>query len=434
MRSLCVRLLGGLLLWVTTLYCPPARRRGAGGRAEGGGLHPELAVFGFLDGESAALAASVARAAVLMPSFELARKELERCGTKLGIKAVHRIACGLGRRLLVARSSDLRRYRAGLMPAGDELAGKRVCAQLDGGRIRLRKPTRKQKGKGKHKTQRRRYKGEWREPKLLTIFVIGPDGRKAAKTRAWIDGTFAGPDEAMELLAMHLHRLGAAKAESVTFLADGAPWIWERLSWVAKRVGLDPKKVTRTLDWCHALHHVGLALAAAELPADEHRRVYKKMRKWLRKGKAAAVLTELEGLGAAKGEGALEAMRVPVAYLDKHLDAGRLEYGKREKEGQPIGSGAIESAIRRVVNQRLKGNGLMWREENAEGMLALRAAALTDRWEEAMERAQRSSCEDGHQDWHWRSPDMPFQLKEDWAIGPPKLQVEVNQGDRSIAA
>lgn len=376
----------------------------------------------------------MARAAVLMPSFEMARKELARRGTKLGIKTVHRIAHGLGRQLLVARRSDLRRYRAGLMPAGDELAGKRVCAQLDGGRIRLRKPTRKQRGKGKLKTRTRRYKGEWREPKLLTIFVIGEDGRKIPESRAWIDGTFAGPDEAMELLAMRLHRLGAAKAEAVSFLADGAPWIWERLSWVAKRVGLDSEKVTRTLDWCHALHHVGLALAAAKLPADEHRRVHEKLRKRLRKGKAAAVLDELERLGGAKGKDALEAMRVPVAYLDKHLDAGRLEYGKREKEGLPIGSGAIESAIRRVVNQRLKGNGLMWLEENAEGMLALRAAALTDRWEEAMERAQRSSCEDGHRDWHWRSPDMPFQLKEGWAIATPKAQVEVNQEDMATAA
>ena len=201
---------------------------------------------------------------------------------------------------------------------------------------------------------------------------------------------------------------------------------------MAKRVGLDEKKVTRTLDWCHALHHVGLALAAVGLPADEHRRVFKKLRKWLRKGEAAAVLNELERLGATKG--ALEAMATPVAYLDKHLDAGRLGYDKMEERGLPIGSGAIESAVRRVVNQRLKGNGMMWLEENAEGMLLLRGAALTDRWEEAMERAQRSSCEDGHRDWHWRSPDMPFQLKEGWAIAPPKAQVEANQEDRATAA
>src|SRR4051794_39717071 len=171
-----------------------------------------------------------------MPSFELAQKELARDGVKLDIKVVHRGTHRLGEQLLIARRSDLERYRDGQMPEGTQAAGKRVVAQLDGGRIRLRKATRKQKGKGNKKKQKRRYKGQWREPKLLTIFEIDEHGRMARKTRARIDGTFRGPDEVMELLAMHLHRLGAAQAEVVVFLADGAPWIWERLGWVAKRV------------------------------------------------------------------------------------------------------------------------------------------------------------------------------------------------------
>ena len=40
--------------------------------------------------------------------------------------------------------------------------------------------------------------------------------------------------------------------------------------------------------------------------------------------------------------------------------------------GCRLGSGAIESAIRRVINLRLKGNSISWYEENAEGMLMLR--------------------------------------------------------------
>jgi len=425
MRCRCVRLLGGLMLWVWSLYCAPSPRQGKSRQGHGGGLCPELAVFGFRAGHSAALSASMARQAVLMPSFEMARQELARRGVPLGIKVVHRATHALGRQLLVARRRDLQRFRDGLMPAGAEMDGKRVCVQIDGGRIRLRKVVRKQKGKGKAKTQKRRYKGEWREPKLLTIFEMDAKGDKIAKCRARIDGTFGGPDEVMELLAMHLHRLGAAKAKVVVFVADGAPWIWERLGWVASRAGLGKRKVAHVLDWCHALHHVGLALAAAGLEAAEHRRVFKKFRKWLKKGEAAGVLNELDALGKEKG--VLEEMRVPVAYLDKHLAAGRLEYDAMRRRGLPIGSGAIESAIRRVVNQRLKGNGQMWLEGNAEGMLLLRAAALTTRWDEAMAEASRSRCEDGKQDWHWRSPDMPFQLKAKTPIKPPVAQILSNQ-------
>jgi hypothetical protein len=54
-RPLKLRLLGGLLLWVTTLYCGPAVRTGKGRGREGAGLYPELAVLGFQEGNSAAL-------------------------------------------------------------------------------------------------------------------------------------------------------------------------------------------------------------------------------------------------------------------------------------------------------------------------------------------------------------------------------------------
>jgi hypothetical protein len=378
------------------------------------------------------LTSLVARQSTLMPSFELARQELARGGLKLNIKVVHRSTHRLGEQLLIARRCDLERYRNGELPAGTQFAGKRIVVQIDGGRIRLRKVTRKQKGKGKHKKQKRRYKGQWREPKLLTIFEIDEKGQMARKSRARIDGTFHGPDELMELLAMHLHQLGAAQAEVVVFVSDGAPWIWERLPWVVKRVGLDSKKVAYALDWCHALHHVGLALAAVGLPPEEHRRVFKKLRKWLKKGAAAAVLNELERLG--EKHGVLEAMATPVAYLDKHLEAGHLNYDEMQERGLPIGSGGIESAIRRVVNQRLKGNGLMWCEENAEGMLLLRAAALTGRWEEALERALQSKWQDGRVGWHWSSPDMPFQLKAELDIGPPVPQVQEATEDRRIPA
>ena len=39
----------------------------------------------------------------------------------------------------------------------------------------------------------------------------------------------------------------------------------------------------------------------------------------------------------------------------------------------PIGSGAMESAIRRVVNLRLKGAGIYWCRQTAEAMLMLRS-------------------------------------------------------------
>ena len=47
----------------------------------------------------------------------------------------------------------------------------------------------------------------------------------------------------------------------------------------------------------------------------------------------------------------------------------------------PIGSGAIESAIRRVVNLRLKGACIFWGKDNAEKILMLRAFYQAGRWD-----------------------------------------------------
>src|SRR5205823_14979402 len=79
-----------------------------------------------------------------------------------------------------------------------------------------------------------------------------------------------------------------------------------------------------------------------------------------------------------------------LAYLERHQFAGHLDYDRFRRRGLPLGSGAIESAVRRVVNLRLKGPGLLWLEENAEAMLVLRAAVLTDRWQETLDHVRVS--------------------------------------------
>jgi hypothetical protein len=155
-----VRLLGGLVISLSTLYCGPRYRGGQGRGREGTGLYPELAVFGFNEGASAALISVVGRQCSLLPSYEMARQELASRGTPLNIKVVHRLARTLGAQVLTARRRRLEEWRAGRVPAGTELAGKRVAAMIDGGRTRVRRVTRRQKGRGQNKKQRRRYQAD----------------------------------------------------------------------------------------------------------------------------------------------------------------------------------------------------------------------------------------------------------------------------------
>ena len=384
-------------------------------------------MLGIDHGKTAALASLVARQSAMLPSFEHAQRELNSRGLDLPLKEVRRIATHLGAQVLTRRKRDLLDYREGRLPAGQELAGKRVACCIDAGKSRLRKATRRQKGKGKGKKQQRRYKTDWREVKLLTIYEIDAKGQKVRTSRPWIDGTFAGPDEAMELLAMHLHRLGAAQAEVVVFLADGAPWIWERLEWVVKRVGLPGGRWHWVLDFWHAAQHVGSALSQVPIQDKERRRLYRKLRKWLKGGKAWEMTQELRSLG--EQHGVLAAMEEDLGYLEKHEDRCHMDYARFQRKGLPIGSGAVESAIRRVINLRVKGPGLFWEEENAEAMVVLRAAALSGRWDELMDQTRQSCSRDRRIDVKWASPDMRAELKAGARIQPPTPQA---RGDKQL--
>src|SRR5207248_1373378 len=57
--------------------------------------------------------------------------------------------------------------------------------------------------------------------------------------------------------------------------------------------------------------------------------------------------------------------------------------------GFPIGSGAVESANKVVVEARLKGAGMHWERSHVNPMLALRNAVCSHRWEEAWEQIAR---------------------------------------------
>ena len=93
-REVKVTLLGGLVMWVTSLYCqargrtddladdPPERAPG---------LNLELAAMGFAKGCSRELESRVARQVTLGPLIEFARAQLVRQGVILDEKSVRRI-------------------------------------------------------------------------------------------------------------------------------------------------------------------------------------------------------------------------------------------------------------------------------------------------------------------------------------------------------
>lgn len=420
MRPLRIRLLGGLLVWVASLYCEP--RRGWFRKAEDNvpGLHVELAQFGFCKGCSPALESRVSRQAALNPSLQFAQEELARDGLEMDVKTIARITYQCGRGMLALRTGELMQWRFGKLPAGKEFEGKRISVQIDGGRTKIRGDLRPAAAEAEKKDEdglpvedvpgrskkrpRQTFDAEWREPKLVTIFAHDEHGRMEKQSRAMVDGTFWGPDAVAELVAMHLHRLGAARAASITFVADGAPWIWDRLPTIVQLAKLDGVPIREILDCCHAAHHISLALVAMGQNDRERMPLYREHRTLLRNGQWRRVVEELTGLAEMDPEN--EKVRTEIAYLSKHGEAGRLQYPTFRKWGLPMGSGAIESGIRRVINLRLKNNGMFWREEHAEEMLQVRAQVISKRWDERVKAMRQHLHHNGRIDWKWEPQAM----------------------------
>ncbi len=121
------------------------------------------------------------------------------------------------------------------------------------------------------------------------------------------------------------------------------------------------------------------------------------------------VIAELEELATGQPEDS--AVWRELNYLTKHFEAGRLRYNCFRCRGVPLGSGAIESTIRRVVNLRLKGNSIYWKEENAEAVFQLRAAVVSGRWEEILAHTREAMASDRRTDWRWTPPACLADLK-----------------------
>jgi hypothetical protein len=432
-RPLRVRLLCGLVLFVSTWYCAP--RRGKQGSArppeQQAGLYPELAALGFGKGCSPALQYTVARIVALSPSIAVARKELARQGIRLDNKAVRRIAEQLGMQLLALRQRELLAWRAGELPAGNDFAGRRVVVQIDGGRIRVRE-NKKRKKKQRRKGQREKFATPWREPKVLTIFEIDERGKMTKKHRQpLIDGTLLGPDHVVELVAYHLHRLGVAQAKLVVFVSDGARWIWDRLDWIERRAGLDPLRTVHVLDFCHAAHHVSLALQTLGLEETQRRETYGGLRKLLKQSRYDKVVDQL--IEWARDQPKNSKVWTEIRYLNSHGQEGHLNYATFRRRGIPCGSGAVESAIRRVINQRLKSNAMYWLQENAEAMFAVRATLLCDRWEETLTRVRHTMARDRRLDWKWNAPNTSSELNAAVDVRPPQSQPVTAQQPAAVA-
>jgi hypothetical protein len=348
-------------VWVT--YYRRKGQRRAGRRYAG--VYAGLVLLGIYDRCTPALAAEVSLLAAMLGSLDEAQDVLANRGVELDTKTVRLIAYRYGARARLEQQIET-------TPFEERVSGRRVVISTDGGRIRLRETKRGPKTtKG-----RRRYTGAWREPKVLIIYVVDAEGKREARFAPVIDGTLKGPEAVFALLRSYLQRLQITQADQVLFIADGAPWIWKRVPLLVQTLGLAAEQVHEVLDFYHAAEHLGkVAALRQDWSAKTRSRWRNQQRRLLLRGEVERVIAAVRDICRGRNS---KAIRTHRDYFIKNQS--RMAYAKLMGMKLPIGSGAIESTVRRVVNLRLKGASIFWCRASAEAILLLRSYYKAGRW------------------------------------------------------
>ncbi len=179
--------------------------------------------------------------------------------------------------------------------------------------------------------------------------------RGALEVVGW-EGDVAGPN--LALLA------------EVVVLGDGAPWIWNL---AAEHFGAR----TEIVDFYHAAEHLAALGKALLGETDPHSRTWSRRAAALLRGRGAQALLPHLDRARATTPGAVEALRLARGYF--RTNTARMAYPAFRARGLPIGSGAVESAAKHVVQQRMKRAGMRWGDAGGRALLALCAHVASDR-------------------------------------------------------
>lgn len=343
------------------------RKRGKPAKRRRGVLrHLGLEILGIISKMSPSLIEICVSMAVLCPSFEVAANALRGLGIRMNEHLLQNITKRFGR---FAKNARVECNNEDVW----QEPGIKVLVCVDGGRIRER---RKKRGRAKAGAKRQGYYTEWFEPRLLTINQFDENGKKIKSVNPILDGSCGSMDDFFELLKEYLEAINLEEASQIIFCADGGQGIWPRIEKLINDLKLDNAK--RVLDYTHAKQNLNIVKKtitdALKLSKKEVRKLSDQLRELLWKG-------SIDGIADLVREWLPGKRKAPKAALKKlndyFGDHSKFQYHTFSEQGLPTGSGTVESAIRRVINLRIKGTGLFWKKDNAENIILLRSLVLT---------------------------------------------------------
>jgi hypothetical protein len=229
-------------------------------------------------------------------------------------------------------------------------------------------------------------RASWRELKGGRVAPLGPglvrDRESGEEHYALGTSTYClgleGADPFWQRLMREVVRAGWQRGvQTVVVLADGAEWIWHQARTHLQRPGVE---VVEILDFYHVTAHLSNVADAVFGPqtlagVDWLARQCQALRH-----QGPAPILQALGTLAPPDATSAETVRKVVAYVRGH--AARMDYPAFRARLFPIGSGAIESTVKNLVQARQVQAGMRWSAAGAQTLASLRALSYSaDRWD-----------------------------------------------------
>jgi len=289
-----------------------------------------------------------------LDSYERGSEIAERLlNLQVSDSQIYRMTDGVGGRTESwLEEDDLRSNLANDLGANETLSV--IYAQVDGSMILTREDS-------------------WKEAKLGRIFSSTALYEETAH-RNWLKKSeyvaHFGHHKEFENKMSALLDDYAKLEECLVFINDGARWQW---NWI----DAEYPKATQILDFYHAMEHIGKFVSLLKSGADK-KLCLTELSDCLKEKGVLPCWEKIDALDCRTRTQIKEKEKLKK-YIDNNQK--RMNYPEYLKRKLLIGSGAIESAHRTVIQRRMKLSGQRWSKKGAKNMLHLRTLNMSGHWD-----------------------------------------------------
>lgn len=212
----------------------------------------------------------------------------------------------------------------------------------------------------------------WKEVKVMRLFkssdCIDPNGKASwirhSQYYGYLGDSKTFTDKVDSLLTNY-----DVSPNKLVFLSDGAIWI---KNWIQDAY---PGSIA-ILDYFHALEHLHEFKQKVFGETNEGKEWAEEQSRLLLESKTEDVINNIKKAG---GDEKIKDVEKLVSYYESNKTRMDYKYYKTIGAGI-IGSGAIESAHRTLIQDRMKKAGQRWSKEGAQNMIHLKAIYLNEMW------------------------------------------------------